>query len=71
MSRVMGVALAPVYVAARPDAGTGWPRGTGGTEPLGIRNEHLNYAIFWFCLATALAVIYVLSSTSRGGEILE
>jgi len=65
MGARIGAALMPVYVAAVPSGGAGWPAGTGGTESLGIRNEHLNYAIFWYSMAAALAVIYVLSSRSR------
>jgi surfeit locus 1 family protein len=62
MGQAVGRALAPIYVAARPGAEPGWPAGTGGTESLGIRNEHLNYAIFWYSMAAVLAVVYVLSS---------
>ncbi len=62
MSAATGLALAPYYVAARPSGGSGWPAATGGTEGTGIRNEHLNYAIFWFSMAAALVVIYVMSS---------
>jgi surfeit locus 1 family protein len=65
MGATAGAALLPVYVAVRPGGGTGWPAGTGGTEAAGIRNEHLNYAIFWYAMAVALTVIYVLSSRSR------
>ena len=65
MSRAVGQELEPVYVAARPSGNPGWPAGTGGKEVLGIRNEHLNYAIFWYSMAAALAVIYVLSSRTR------
>jgi surfeit locus 1 family protein len=65
MAQSAGRPLAPVYVAARPHAGESWPAGTGGTESLGIRNEHLNYAIFWYSMAAVLAAIYILSSRSR------
>ncbi len=70
MSKAVGMTLAPVYIAARPisvqNGGTpGWPVATGGTEGTGIRNEHLNYAIFWYSMALVLAVIYVMSSRSR------
>jgi surfeit locus 1 family protein len=61
MSTATGSTLAPLYIAARPSGGV-WPAATGGTEGTGIRNEHLNYAIFWFSMAAALAVIYVMSS---------
>lgn len=65
MGTKAGVALLPVYVAAIPSGEAGWPAGTGGTERAGIRNEHLNYAIFWYTMAVVLAVIYLLSSRSR------
>ena len=62
MSAATGLALAPIYVAAKATGNPGWPAPTGGTEGTGIRNEHLNYAIFWYSMAVALIVIYVLSS---------
>jgi len=66
MEAATGLKLAPFYIAARPAAGAeGWPAATGGTEGTGIRNEHLNYAIFWYSMAGVLIVIYVLSSRSR------
>jgi surfeit locus 1 family protein len=71
MSKAVGRTLEPVYIAARPvsvlDGGgaAGWPAATGGTEGSGIRNEHLNYAVFWYSMAVILAVIYVVSSRSR------
>ncbi|HLG86062.1 MAG TPA: SURF1 family protein [Alphaproteobacteria bacterium] len=65
MGAKLGLQLLPVYVAAAPSEEPGWPAGTGGTERAGIRNEHLNYAIFWYTMAAALAVIYLLSSWSR------
>jgi surfeit locus 1 family protein len=68
MSRLAGMTLTPVYVAQLSGQNAAWPAGTGGTEALGIRNEHLNYAIFWYGMAAALSVIYVLSSTRRRPE---
>jgi surfeit locus 1 family protein len=65
MSKATGQALAPVYIAAKSDGATGWPAATGGTEGTGIRNEHLNYAIFWYSMAVVLGVIYLMSSRSR------
>ncbi len=62
MSAATGLKLAPVYIAAKPSGSDGWPAPTGGTEGTGIRNEHLNYAIFWYSMALVLAVIYLLSS---------
>lgn len=69
MSRTLDMPLAPVYIAARPGSSqpgsAAWPAATGGTEGTGIRNEHLNYAIFWYSMAAVLAVIYFMSSRSR------
>ena len=65
MSKSAGRPLAPIYVAAKSDGGPGWPAATGGTEGTGIRNEHLNYAIFWYSMTLVLAVIYVMSSRVR------
>lgn len=65
MSMTVSMPLAPLYIAAKPAGGTGWPAATGGTEGAGIRNEHLNYAIFWYSMAMVLAIIYLISSRSR------
>lgn len=65
MSKTVAQPLAPVYIAAKPSGATGWPAATGGTEGAGIRNEHLNYAIFWYSMAVVLAAIYLMSSRSR------
>ena len=62
MAQITGTRLAPIYVAATPAGAPGWPAATGGTEGTGIRNEHLNYAIFWYSMAAVLALIYVMSS---------
>jgi len=71
MSKQLNMPLAPVYIAEKP-GGHGhagvqfdWPAATGGTEGTGIRNEHLNYAIFWYSMALVLAVIYLMSSRGR------
>jgi surfeit locus 1 family protein len=47
---------------ATPNPG-GWPR--GGVTNRELPNHHLQYAITWFSLAAALAVIYVLSQCSN------
>lgn len=65
MSKVAGQSLAPIYVAAKSDGSAGWPAATGGTEGTGIRNEHLQYAIFWYSMTAVLAVIYLMSSRVR------
>jgi surfeit locus 1 family protein len=62
MAKTLALPLAPLYIAAKPTGATGWPAATGGTEGTGIRNEHLNYAIFWYSMAAVLALIYVMSS---------
>jgi surfeit locus 1 family protein len=51
--------VAPFYIDAdaTPNPG-GWPK--GGVTRLHLPNDHLQYAITWFSLAVALAVIYVL-----------
>lgn len=72
MSKTVAMPLAPAYIAAKPIAArttgaSGWPAATGGTEGTGIRNEHLNYAIFWYSMAVVLAVIYLMSSRNRPG----
>ena len=43
--------------------GTANPGGlpVGGQTPTALRNDHLQYAITWFALAAALAVIYLLA----------
>jgi surfeit locus 1 family protein len=65
MGQAAGQKLAPLYIAAKPDGSPGWPAATGGTEGTGIRNEHLQYAIFWYSMTLVLAVIYVMSSRVR------
>jgi surfeit locus 1 family protein len=62
MGQATGHKVAAVYVAARPTGVAGWPAPTGGSEGSGIRNEHLNYAIFWYSMAGVLIAIYLLSS---------
>jgi surfeit locus 1 family protein len=60
MAKQDGIAdAAPFYVDAdkTPNPG-GWPK--GGVTRLDLPNNHLQYAITWFSLAVALAVIYVL-----------
>ena len=65
IEKTLGVTLAPVYLAVEASSAVGWPAATGGTESSGIRNEHLNYAIFWYTMAAVLSAIYLLSSRSR------
>jgi len=57
--------VAPFYIDAdaTPNPG-GWPRGGAAIAPL--PNDHLQYAITWFSLAAAAAVVYFLSQRSTG-----
>lgn len=51
---------APLFVEAdaTPNPG-GWPQ--GGQTRIEIRNDHLQYALTWYALALALAVMFVLA----------
>lgn len=65
MARQDGIAdPVPFYIDAdkSPNPG-GWPK--GGITRLDLPNDHLQYAITWFSLAVALAVIYVLYHRRR------
>ena len=55
-------AAAPVFVqlAGAPLGGSGAPRPV--TPVIAIPNNHLSYALTWFGLALALAVVTVLAS---------
>lgn len=57
---------APVFVELVADAPGGWPK--GGVTRLSLPNNHLSYAVTWFALAVALAVIFVLFGLRRGCE---
>jgi len=55
--------LSPVIEGLYLDAGPaenpgGWPR--GGQTRIELPNDHLQYALTWFALAVALAVIYLI-----------
>ena len=64
-ARHLGEVL-PFYIDAGPAPNPGgWPR---GSSALAIRNDHLQYAITWFSLAAALAVIYVLYHRRRSAQ---
>jgi surfeit locus 1 family protein len=41
----------------------------GGQTRIDLPNDHLQYAITWFCLAVALAVIYVLYHRQQPGAL--
>jgi len=51
--------VAPFYIDAdaTPNPG-GWPH--GGTTPLALPNDHLQYAVTWFSLAAAALAVYVV-----------
>jgi surfeit locus 1 family protein len=66
MAKADGLAeIAPFYIDAdaTPNPG-GWPK--GGVTRLALPNDHLQYAITWFGLAIAMAVVYVISQRQRG-----
>lgn len=49
--------VAPFYIDADATANPGgWPK--GGVTPIYLPNDHLQYALTWFSLAAAAAVIY-------------
>ncbi len=59
MAAALGEAVSPILVQAdaTPNPG-GYP--VGGQTRINIPNNHLSYALTWFGLAIALAVIYVV-----------
>ncbi len=61
--RLGDVASFYIDADATPNPG-GWPRGGAALAPL--PNDHLQYAITWFLLAAAAAVVYFLSQRSTG-----
>jgi surfeit locus 1 family protein len=60
--RLAAVAPYSIDADAAPNPG-GWPK--GGVTNLELPNHHLQYAVTWFSLAAALAVIYVLSQRNN------
>jgi surfeit locus 1 family protein len=66
MAQAAGVPNAlPVYVEAalEPRNPGGWP--LGGQTQEQLPRPHLQYAFTWFCLAIALAVIFVISQRKK------
>lgn len=66
MAKAAGVPDAlPVYVEAalEPRNPGGWP--LGGQTQVQLPRPHLQYAFTWFCLAIALAAIYVISQRRK------
>lgn len=58
MGRELGTAVEPFHVRAS-GSGDGWPKPFPANP--GLRNDHLRYALTWFALALAAAVIAVLA----------
>jgi surfeit locus 1 family protein len=59
MAQATGLSdVAPFYIDAdaTPNPG-GWPK--GGTTPIDLPNDHLQYAITWFALAAAAIGVYI------------
>ncbi|MBI3503971.1 MAG: SURF1 family protein [Proteobacteria bacterium] len=66
IARAAGVPDAiPVYVEAalEPRNPGGWP--LGGQTQEQLQRPHLQYAFTWFCLAIALAAVYVISQRKK------
>jgi surfeit locus 1 family protein len=56
--------IAEIYLDAGPAENPGgWPK--GGQTRIELPNDHLQYAVTWFTLALALAVIYVVYHLRR------
>ena len=61
MKQAAGVPdAAPFYIEAGPEPNPGNVP-IGGQTIIELRNDHLQYALTWYALAIALAVIYVVS----------
>lgn len=56
--------IAPVVLEAVAAPGRTWPR--GGQTRVDLPNDHLQYALTWFLLAAALAVVYIAWHRTRG-----
>jgi surfeit locus 1 family protein len=56
--------VAPVVLEAIATPGEKWPR--GGQTRIDLPNDHLQYALTWFLLAAALAVVYIAWHRARG-----
>jgi surfeit locus 1 family protein len=66
MAKAAGLpAIVPVYVEAalEPRNLGGWP--LGGQTIAQLPRPHLQYAFTWFCLAAALAAVYVISQRRK------
>jgi surfeit locus 1 family protein len=66
MAKAAGLpAILPVYVEAslNPPNPGGWP--LGGQTQFQLPRPHLQYAFTWFCLAIALAAVYLISQRRK------
>ncbi|MGQ0664728.1 MAG: SURF1 family protein [Pseudomonadota bacterium] len=68
MAGAAGVAgLAPYYIEAGPAPNPGgFP--LGGQTVMRLPNDHLEYALTWYALAVAMAVIYIVYHRRRASE---
>jgi len=62
----LGRPLLPFYIQAAPAAAPDWPRARP-PEPR-FRNDHLQYALTWFALAGAVAILYLVWRRRAGKE---
>ncbi len=58
--------LPAVILADGQDNPGGLP--VGGVAQIKVRNDHLQYAITWFSLAAAIAVIFLIAHRKKGSE---
>lgn len=56
--------VAPVVLEAVGTGSAKWPR--GGQTRVDLPNDHLQYALTWFLLASALVVVYIAWHRGRG-----
>jgi len=56
--------VAPVVLEAVATRGEKWPR--GGQTRVDLPNDHLQYALTWFLLAAALAIVYLAWHRAHG-----
>lgn len=67
LAKAAGVAdAAPVLVTLPPQAGGVYPAGFAVTA--NIRNDHLQYAFFWFGMALILVIVYTISQRQKGKD---
>jgi surfeit locus 1 family protein len=67
LAKAAGVTnAAPVLVTLPPQAGDVYPAGFAVTA--NIRNDHLQYAFFWFGMALILVIVYTISQRKKGKD---